>query len=42
MIPKVGAVVNALERGCRRVHVVDGRVPHVLLMEIFTDRGSGP
>lgn len=41
MIPKLEASLWALDRGVRRVHVVDGRVPHSLLLEIFTDRGVG-
>lgn len=41
MIPKVQACLRALEAGVRRVHIVDGRVPHALLLEIFTDRGVG-
>lgn len=41
MIPKVEACLRALAAGVRRVHIVDGRVPHALLMEIFTDSGVG-
>ncbi len=41
MIPKVEACVKALDYGVNRTHIIDGRVPHSLLLEIFTDRGLG-
>ena len=41
MIPKVQACLEATNGGVDRVHIVDGRLPHALLMEIFTDRGIG-
>ncbi len=41
MIPKLGAVVDALEAGVGAAHIVDGRVPHSVLIEIFTERGVG-
>jgi acetylglutamate kinase len=41
MIPKVDSAVEAVQAGVRRVHFVDGRVPHSVLLEIFTDRGVG-
>ncbi|MBI3119211.1 MAG: acetylglutamate kinase [Candidatus Hydrogenedentes bacterium] len=41
MIPKVDACVRALGAGVRKTHIIDGRVPHSLLLEIFTDRGLG-
>jgi acetylglutamate kinase len=41
MIPKVDSAVEAVEAGVRRVHFVDGRVPHSVLLEIFTDKGIG-
>ena len=41
MIPKVDSAVKALRDGVRRVHFIDGRVPHSLLLEIFTDKGIG-
>lgn len=41
MAPKVDSAVKALEAGVRRVHFVDGRMPHSMLLEIFTDRGIG-
>ena len=41
MIPKVEACLKALEHEVRRTHIVDGRIPHSLLVEIFTDHGLG-
>lgn len=41
MIPKIEACVRALDMGVRKAHIVDGRVPHALLLEIFTDTGMG-
>lgn len=41
MRPKVHSAVRALEQGVQRVHFVDGRLPHSLLLEIFTDKGVG-
>jgi acetylglutamate kinase len=41
MIPKVDSAVEAVQSGVRRVHFVDGRVPHSILLEIFTDKGVG-
>lgn len=41
MIPKVESAVNALRNGVHRVHFVDGRQAHSILLEIFTDRGIG-
>jgi acetylglutamate kinase len=41
MRPKVSSAVRALEEGVQRVHFIDGRLPHSLLLEIFTDRGIG-
>ncbi|MFQ5895863.1 MAG: acetylglutamate kinase [Nitrospinota bacterium] len=41
MIPKVEACVRALEEGVQKTHIIDGRVPHALLLEIFTDKGIG-
>jgi acetylglutamate kinase len=41
MIPKVEACLDALRAGVRKTHVVDGRLRHSLLLEIFTDRGVG-
>jgi acetylglutamate kinase len=41
MIPKVGACIDAVEAGATAAHMLDGRVPHVLLLELFTDAGIG-
>ncbi|MGD0058357.1 MAG: acetylglutamate kinase [Verrucomicrobiia bacterium] len=41
MIPKVDSAVEAVHAGVRRVHFVDGRIPHSILLEIFTDKGIG-
>ncbi len=41
MIPKVEAAAKAVREGVRRAHVLDGRVPHALLVELFTDSGVG-
>ena len=41
MIPKLQCCLTALEAGVNRVHIIDGRVLHSLLLEIFTDRGVG-
>ncbi len=41
MIPKVKSAVEALNAGVRKVHFVDGRLPHTLLLEIFTPEGIG-
>ncbi|NJK37139.1 MAG: acetylglutamate kinase [Oscillatoriales cyanobacterium RM2_1_1] len=41
MIPKVSCCVRSLAQGVRAAHIIDGRVPHSLLQEIFTDAGVG-
>jgi acetylglutamate kinase len=41
MLPKLEACVTAVERGVRSAHIVDGREPHSLLLELFTDAGIG-
>ena len=41
MIPKVESCLLALDGGVRRSHIIDGRVPHSLILEIFTDAGIG-
>ena len=41
MLPKIRGALDALAAGVRKVHVVDGRMPHSLLLEIFTDQGIG-
>ena len=41
MLPKVNSAVEALHAGVNRVHFIDGRLPHSILLEIFTDEGIG-
>jgi len=41
MIPKVASCVHAVRNGVARAHILDGRIAHVLLLEIFTDEGIG-
>ena len=41
MLPKVNSAVEALNSGVNRVHFIDGRLPHSILLEIFTDEGIG-
>lgn len=41
MIPKVGACIDALNGGVKKTHIVDARIQHALLLEIFTDKGIG-
>jgi len=41
MIPKVEACLRALAGGVRKAHIIDGRIPHSLLLEIFTPKGVG-
>ncbi len=41
MIPKVRGGIEAIEAGVNTVHIIDGRIPHCLLLEIFTDSGIG-
>jgi acetylglutamate kinase len=41
MLPKVQACLTALEGGVKKTHIIDGRTPHAILLEIFTDKGIG-
>lgn len=41
MLPKVDASLHALQHGVAKTHIIDGRVPHAVLLELFTDRGIG-
>ncbi len=41
MVPKVASCIHALRNGVRQAHLLDGRIPHVLLLEIFTREGIG-
>ena len=41
MLPKLGNCTDAIREGVNRVHILDGRIPHCLLLEIFTNKGIG-
>ena len=41
MIPKVMGCIKALENGVKRTHIIDGRIPHCILLEMFTNKGIG-
>ncbi len=41
MLPKLHNCISAIEHGVSRVHILDGRIPHCLLLEIFTNKGIG-
>ena len=41
MIPKIDAMTKALRQGCKKAFIIDGRVPHSILMELLTDEGMG-
>lgn len=41
MIPKIENCIDAVNKGVSRVHIMDGRIPHSLLLEIFTNKGTG-
>jgi acetylglutamate kinase len=41
MIPKLESCIRAVEGGVPYAHLIDGRIPHALLMELFTDAGVG-
>ncbi|MBR5337091.1 MAG: acetylglutamate kinase [Lachnospiraceae bacterium] len=41
MLPKIQNCIDAIEAGVSRVHILDGRIPHCLLLEIFTNKGIG-
>ena len=41
MLPKIKNCIEALENGISRIHIMDGRIPHSLLLEIFTNKGTG-
>ncbi|HMA90896.1 MAG TPA: acetylglutamate kinase [Burkholderiales bacterium] len=41
MLPKISSALEAARSGVRSVHIIDGRVPHALLLEVLTDRGVG-
>ena len=41
MIPKVECCIQAIKKGVSKVVIMDGRVPHSILIELFTDEGTG-
>ena len=41
MLPKINCALSAVENGVQRSHIIDGRVSHAVLLEIFTDSGVG-
>lgn len=41
MLPKLNNCIDAIRCGVNRVHILDGRIPHSMLLEIFTDKGAG-
>ena len=41
MLPKVYACLTALDGGVQKAHIIDGRMPHAILLEVFTDKGIG-
>jgi len=41
MLPKVHACLTALGGGVQKAHIIDGRMPHAILLEVFTHKGIG-
>ena len=41
MLPKLNNCTDAIKNGVNRVHILDGRIPHSMLLEIFTNKGIG-
>ena len=41
MLPKIGCALSAVNSGVSAVHIIDGRVEHAVLVELFTDEGVG-
>ena len=41
MLPKIGAALEAVRSGVKTSHIIDGRVQHAVMLEIFTDEGVG-
>ena len=41
MIPKLECCVTAVNGGVKRAHILDGRIPHSILIELFSDQGVG-
>jgi len=41
MLPKIGCALSAVKNGVKSTHIIDGRVSHAVLLEVFTDSGVG-
>jgi acetylglutamate kinase len=41
MLPKIGCALDAMSSGVNSVQIIDGRIPHAVLLEVFTDKGIG-
>ncbi|MCB1803134.1 MAG: acetylglutamate kinase, partial [Gammaproteobacteria bacterium] len=41
MLPKIGCAIDAVRAGVNSAHIIDGRVPHAVMVELFTDQGIG-
>ena len=41
MLPKINACIDAISNGVKRCHIIDGRVEHAVLLELFTKEGIG-
>ena len=41
MLPKMDSIIDAVRAGVKRAHIIDGRIPHAVLLELFTDSGIG-
>ncbi|MGL5767368.1 MAG: hypothetical protein ACRCX8_17180 [Sarcina sp.] len=41
MIPKVDCCIDALQKGVTKTHIIDGRIPHTILLELFSELGVG-
>jgi acetylglutamate kinase len=41
MIPKIECCLEAIEKGVKKVFIMDGRIPHAILIEMLTDEGAG-
>jgi acetylglutamate kinase len=41
MLPKIGCAMDAIQSGVKTAHIIDGRIEHAVLLELFTDQGIG-
>ena len=41
MIPKIECCIDSLENGVLKAHIIDGRIPHTILLELFSENGIG-